>query len=240
MKKLLAVVLIAFLTGSLVACKQIDQPTTTTTTEKSSVGTTETSKPTVSTEKINESVLYSNAIEEVTDPAGYYFIHGRGDHFFFYDIDGDGIKEWLLGTDVNREKRRPEDGKDIYLRGISSIQDGVVMRQRDNNLELGEADVPPVVFKNGMIRCEDFRDDWGSRVIRYAYLEDGKLKDYTSLRKNDLIYAPFLENEYEYFVRDNNEYIGITEEEFEQMQKEIEGDGQTVELDWRPLAEWGQ
>jgi len=227
MKKLLAVVLIALLVGSFSACKQIDQPTTTTTTEKSSVSTTETSKPSVLTEKVNESILYSNAVEEATDPTGYYFIHGGEDHFFFYDIDGDGTKEWLLGTDVNREKRRPEDGKDVYLRGVCSIQDGVVVRQ---NLQLGEADTPPVVFKDGTIKCE-FRDYTPRLYIYYYHFENGEIKTRIWL----------FEANGEYFISDEKRtYEPILKEEFERLQKAFEGDGQTVELDWRPLAEWGQ
>jgi len=32
----------------------------------------------------------------------------------------------------------------------------------------------------------------------------------------------------------------ITKAEFDRVQKEFEGDGQTVELDWKPLAEYGR
>jgi hypothetical protein len=32
----------------------------------------------------------------------------------------------------------------------------------------------------------------------------------------------------------------ITQAEFDRVQNEMEGDGQVVELDWKPLAEYGR
>ena len=124
MKKLLAVVLIALLVGSFSACKQIDQPTTTTTEktphETSTESTTITPQLTTNTPfivKVNESALHSGPIWEVTDPAtGYYFIGIGENYYFLYDVDGDGTKELLLA-----ENRDHSGGQNLFLGGICTI-----------------------------------------------------------------------------------------------------------------------
>jgi len=143
--------------------------------------------------------------------------------YVFYDIDGNDAKELLLGMDWDRVG--------IYLYAIHTIQDNVAVRQ-DKLYVDPDLGTPFSIYKNGTIRMDRIDDE----VIFYYYyfrLERREIKFQTMINKDD----------HERYYRTNaidKPSSPITKEEFDRVQKEMEGDGQVVELDWKPLAEYGR
>ena len=144
--------------------------------------------------------------------------------YALYDIDGNGTKEFLLGGDDSFW------GK--YLLDVFTIQDGAVVHPERLRISLGYYDAPPSLFENGTIRTE--WDNEGPRYYCYYRFEDGVLK------QQEILY----EYGFDHFRSSVDNYgplgTSITKEEFDRLQKEFEGDGQVVELDWKPLAEYGR
>jgi len=139
-------------------------------------------------------------------------------HYVLYDLDGNGTNELLLGF------------KEWGLVEVYSIQNGVAVRQEESSL-LDPAEVsPPLLFKNGVIRV-NWNTDGAPRIAYYRF-EDGELKRSTTLIDNFGQYYRY--NMY----ADQFPGASITKAEFNRLQKEFEGDGQVVELDWKPLAEY--
>jgi len=142
--------------------------------------------------------------------------------YALYDIDGNGTNELLLGTGDSGYA-----DKDDLIISIFTIQDGVAVQQRN---------VPsPTLLKNGTIWTGG---ESGSGIFHEYYrFEDGSLKlqtgisEYNSIDKDE-------RGRFQSFP--DGRRIDITEEEFERVRKEFEGDGQVVELDWKPLAEYGR
>ena len=144
--------------------------------------------------------------------------------YVLYDIDDNGTKEVLLGKEFRGY---------ISLVAIYVIKDGVVVWQEKFMADPESGGPPPFVYKNGIIRVHSYdTDDY--KNYYYYHLTDGELKFQTLLC--DHIDGYFCNNEYGSGSRGNS----ITKEEFERLQKEFEGDGQVVELDWKPLAEYGR
>jgi len=161
--------------------------------------------------KIDKNEPYYDVIKEYEN---YDIQLLRAEHYVYYDIDGDGTEEFLTGWGGSLER-------------VYSIRNGVAVLQKQY---YGDADspVPPVLFSNGTIRASS-ADDYG---INYAYyrFENGELR-LQQILINLL--------DYEYFRRESD-IIPITKEDYERLRKEMEGDSQVVELDWKPLTEYGQ
>ncbi|MCL2494898.1 MAG: hypothetical protein FWE98_04490 [Oscillospiraceae bacterium] len=145
-------------------------------------------------------------------------------YYALYDIDGNGSKELFLGLDL-------WDGSEISFATIYAIKNKNAVRLEPYELWNGSG-LLPSLFSNGTILSKHSYDDSG-KWLRYYRFEDGALRLQVSLIE-DIMFD-------EYFLHDLNakENIPITKEEFEQLQKEMEGDGQIVEIDWRPLAGYG-
>jgi len=150
-------------------------------------------------------------------------------HYALYDLDGDGAKELLLGVGNGTA-----DGTgilDVYtIRDKKAVlQDIIVWNRRSG---------PPLLFANGTIKFVDQEMDW----ISYYRFVDSELKLQIRLLDQGEYYEWFLRTQSvdphfpPYSRVDLEEDIPLAKEEFEQLQKEMEGDGQIVELDWRPLA----
>lgn len=196
---------------------------------------TETAAPgpyiTVAQISPNENDPYSSVVKELYDEVlshsidmNYDFISEQ--HFALYDVDGNGVNELLLGVEMW------EDGE-ITLHSICAIQNGVAMKP----ISLWTDDDSPVVlFDNATIMTKRASDN--ERRITYYRFEDGELKYQTGLRYGDDYSLEY--DDGEYYRRESGEYIPITKEEFDRVKQEMEGDGQVVELDWKPLAEYGQ
>jgi len=171
--------------------------------------------------KTNEKDPYSHIIKELNDKlndddADVYHLT---QFYSLYDIDGNGTKELLISEGGN-------------LLAVSTIQNGVAVWQEVFSFPLGEGGriLPSLVFRNGTIRTDNNVD--GELDYIYYRFEDGELNFKTLLSdrfgSNYRMYVQF------------GPISPITKAEFDRLQKEFEGDGQLVELDWKPLAEYGR
>jgi len=141
--------------------------------------------------------------------------------YALYDFDKNGAKELIIGL------------KDWGIVDVYTIQNGVAVRQAEFFVDpYGGAQ--PTLLKNGTIRKE-WMYDGCQRNISYHRFEDGELKFQISLRDDCdnwgscFQYDPVTKNETQ-----------INKKEFDRLKKEFEGDGQVIELDWKPLTEYGQ
>ena len=144
-----------------------------------------------------------------------------------HDIDGDGTEELLLGE------------------GYASISLGNMYTINNNQAVLLEAvqwmghlsvnDVS--LFMNGTLRTYD--EQWGAHSESFAAnstyyrLKDGALVFQTTLTNdNDAVYTRY--DDPGSFLNG----VSITQEEYFSLKQELEGDGQVVALDWKPLREY--
>jgi len=116
---------------------------------------------------------------------------------------------------------------------IYTIQDGIAVRQEQFELD-PECD-HSVLLCNGTIRVRI--PDMGVVAFSYYRFENGEIKHKTGIAKDERSHDVI---RYFHANVDEQKLIPITKEEFERVQKEFEGDGQVVELDWRPLADYGK
>ena len=147
-----------------------------------------------------------------------------GQHYALADIDGDGMKELLLGTE--------EWGGEIALTIVYATPNGVAVDQKQfETLGEGGSTLSSLIYKNGTIRTRSVVDEeW----LRYYRFEDGELKEQAWLVRG----IDSNEGKYYRFFSDDPIKHPLTEEEYERLKMEFEGDGETVELDWKPLAEY--
>jgi len=214
-KKLL-VAFLCLLFAGLCACGQRDSPDDT----KTEPETQSATKPTEAN-NTNENDPYSDAITMYYDLPSNLF-QANAEHYFLYDIDGDGIQELLLGK---------EWGGQTHFIAVYAVQDGLPVLQKEFTDD-PECGPPALLFENGTIRVNDF--DGGRWVFFYYRFEDGELKFQTGLVARDY------DNYYSRFDEWGGPSRVITKGKFDRLQKEFEGDGQLVELDWKPLAEYGR
>ena len=228
MKKLL-IALFCLLLAGLCGCGQIasEKMQTTTTLQENNVQST-TKILTIQTEptgvfpttqnKPNESKPYAKEINEIIKAHADRPEQTTYVRFALHDIDGDGKKELLLGL------------TDWGFTTVYTVQDGVAVMQRALLIDTAE-NLPPRLFANGTIRRDSNIN--GRIYYDYFHFENGELKFYSMLLNDNgnLIHS---------FTKHIIDGTQITKEEFDRLQKEMEGDGQVVDLDWKPLAEYGR
>jgi len=197
-------------------------------TETKSIEKTQTkSASTAETSSVKPSVLTTKSISRKDDPYLDIIIEDYGElkelrdidgnyiHYHtFYDLDGDGTKELLLGVD---------DGFGVCLTSVYVIQNGIAVWVEGFINDLEYCTTPPSLFKNGTIMMGEFG---------YYRLKDGKFMN-KSLTEKDGKY-------YHFTINGPYPGVSITKEEFDRVRKEYEGDGEIVKLDWKPLAEYGK
>jgi len=234
MKKIFATLLCTLLAGLCACGRTIPaerttiatitlETTQTANTEEIATETTEASVSTV-TIRTKKDDLHSYVIEEYLE--AYYKIlnddnrHMLPYYYYLYDIDGNGTKELLLGV---------EWGGHIFLDAVYTIQNGVAVQQEAYFMDT-TIGPPPLLYKNGTIRVNRVDDT----IIFYYYyfrFENGELK----------LQIMLIDDMGRYFSnKDPMKRTPITKSEFDRVKKEMEGDGQVVELDWKPLAEYGR
>ena len=103
---------------------------------------------------------------------------------------------------------------------VYTIENGIAVRQEGFFVDPVGAS-PPLLFKNGTIKMGEHQ---------YYRLKDGEIKN-TAVVKEDGKYYSFTIG---------GPITPITKAEYKRVQKEMEGDGQIVELEWKPLAEYGR
>jgi len=204
---------------SLCACKSVEVPDETIMTTQATT-TTEQSEASVST-VTGKTDKNDPSFDTVKAYIKSYIDNLEGQHYALYSIDGNSTKELLSGL---------KWGEQIYLTAVYTIQDGVAVRQEEFRADPA-CGPPPLMFKNGTIVA--FDDDGGRQIYYYFRFEAGELKFQVGL--ND-----YYDSDY-YRVDDWDDLPrAITKAEFDRVKKELEGDGQVVELDWKPLAEYGR
>jgi len=168
---------------------------------------------------------YSKVIKEYQGYRETYY-------YALHDIDGNGTEELLLGGE--------QWGGEVDLLGVYTIQSGVAVPQEEFNIwGEGGSISPSWIFKNGTIKV-----DLNNEEPRYNYycFVDEELKLQATLIKQLQVFDWDNQVYYDEFFRvsENGEWPGtsLTKEEFEQAMKELEGDGQVVVIDWKPLAEY--
>ena len=110
---------------------------------------------------------------------------------------------------------------------VYAIQNGVAARQEEFRAPQLGHDLITTLFKNGTIRSDV--DDAGARNYCYHRMKNGELKFQTVVVDEGNCWFGFIDDK----------RTPISKEEFDRVRKEFEGDGQTVELDWKPLAGYG-
>ena len=187
--------------------------------------TTKASIPTAITIKISENDPFFEIVRTHTkiynDRLNNNF-YAPTPYYTFYDIDDNGTKALFLGIDGGR--------LGIYFDTIYVIQKEVIVAQEQFKFDFDDYHVkPPSMFMNGTIRSNHDVDS----ELRFAYyrFEDGEFR----------LQIRLIDDFGEYY-RSHGYHASrepITKEEFERLKQELEGDGQVVELDWKPLAEFG-
>ena len=158
--------------------------------------------------------------------------------YVLYDTDGKGTMALLLGT------KNPIG----MVREIYTVQDGVVQRKLNANDYKNVGDAMIKVLKTGYIYTEKLN---GTPARRYYRFEDGQLKLVAGLsgygydsNGNHLGYYRIdptgKEKDFLFDIEPDGTEIPISDEELQRLRKKFVGDGQVVELDWKPLAEYGQ
>lgn len=173
-------------------------------------------------------------------------------YYCLYDIDGNGVEELLLASDQpydywgeenkaygfsNDSIYTVKDSKPIELKATESYHEfgtGV----------LGYSCYDRTIYTNGVIRSEfgnKYEPSYG-----YVRLVDGELTEPELLEyeKGEPYWGMYSNVPYEYrhcYVKDGQGQTDIvTALEYMQRKAEIEKDLVPVELDWRPLEEYGK
>lgn len=170
--------------------------------------------------------------------AAEYFYEGV--KYALYDIDGDGVQELLLskwyskwGYAYESEYDSDEIGKEgIIFDRFYYISNGKAVEMPVLNGLWYDAAGPTGgrdILSNGVIRLYGGTPNYTS----YAYFRysNGEL---------EFINALMHYKSTGYFLDSENRSTPITEEEFNRMRAEIEGDAQVVEIDWKPLESYGR
>ena len=178
---------------------------------------TSTDAPSPAITSPNEDALYSDIIKGLIGKKNIFYA--------LYDLDQNGTKELLLGIEIWGNIICP------YL--VFSIHNGVAVEQKTYLWFEGNGPAP-VVFKTGTLRVE-ISDDAGSRFYYYK-MDKGALVLWGNLIVDISVYDWDNQTYHDaYFLLkpDADERISIAQEEFERLQKELEGDGAAAALDWK-------
>jgi len=156
-------------------------------------------------------VEYDVSRESALDRVEYYYA--------FWDIDGNGVDELLLDRKVLGCLNGTDDVH--FYACYAAAENGFAVRQH-----IGDSTEPLLILNNGTIKMISKNYHGG---LRYDYYrgESGEFRQIT-LWEN----GPYRS----YYTKT----ISLTKDEFEYAQKEIEGNGQTIVLDWKPLVEYGR
>jgi len=233
-KQLLA--LLCLLPISLCSCekaKPIDKSTATTTKKvaatttqkvavKSDMTTTKvaTGESVLTTEALVTYASYDEFLKETCDRLdveGSYLVTR---YYTFYDIDGDGVQEMLIGGETRYG---------IVIFSVYTMQNGVAVYQKDLSIWMSEFDRERWLLTNGTIKTAGF-DEYGSGYGYYR-VEDGELKRMAGIMIEGGEYMRS-------YTEGGYRKVAITKEEFEKVQKEMEGDGQVVQLNWLSLEDY--
>ena len=167
---------------------------------------------------------YNSAIDEHLKTL--FDNHFSREYYFMHDIDGDGVDEFLWGKWENYGLEY------IVLAGVFAVNGDSAIRQygfREIHMETPDH---AYLFKNGTIKLVnlDILPEEGE-VGYYYRFDGGELKWYASLHAYN--------GRYSYYDANYNEKT-IDKNTHARLLKEMEGDGEVVEINWKPISQYGQ
>ena len=213
--------------------------------------------PTKDEIKIDPKDPYSYVIKEKYDEFGeWYGKDGERpiQHYFLYDIDGNGIEELLIGTPYvvgGIDNVEPPYESRIMLKEIYTIKNGEVVELSTVSWWDEMFIFDKEILNNGLICYISVFED------EYDYF-------YWSLDDTEMVFRELSSDEGKYTYRYlNNEMIKeinsdktginlemelyrrakvkeITPEEFDRLRAEIEGDAKPVEIEWKNIEQYGR
>ena len=224
MKRAVIAALCVMLAG-LCACGQGAPEEILTTVLFASAMPTMTVVPITAETKPGEFAAYAIAIEAYNDLPDNH-AYANAEYYAFYDIDHNDTCELLLGQVMHN---------DIELCRVYTIRNGIAVWQEEFIRTIDDRGSRPILYKNGTIKsfC-----DYDDGIFCYYQIVNGELKLLTRL-VDDSSPEFYIDN---YHRSDGLDGIprAIAKAEFNRLKKEFEGNGQTVALDWKPLAEYGR
>ena len=216
MKKLFAALLCLLLAG-LCACGQATSPEETTTVVE---------RPTWLAADAH--TAFSSIIEDaLNQPKGYDTLKD----FILYDTGCESAPALLAGV----------DNFNGYIHEIYTFQNGAAKQVLCIDYETGDCYIN--ILKTGIIKTGSFGVSTNSY---YRFDEEGQLKlimkldsygDYRGLFRVD---PTGEKKDFDFYFTPDGTEVHISQKKFERLKEEIEGDGEVVDLDWKPLAEYGR
>ena len=158
-----------------------------------------------------------------------YFKRKNYTYYSFYDLNGDGTDEMLLGEwvkvgDYTDDLNPP---RELKLSAVCTVREGSVRCFRFENLYAAEFIYDRVILSNGLIMTT-----YGNRKNPSYFFA---VFDGASLIMKDHIYHSMPDDTY---GREGN--VKITEEEYHRLIAENIGDATPVEIEWRRIDQYGQ
>lgn len=188
---------------------------------------------------------YEEIYEAQKDSGAEYFgefdKHSWDCYYYLYDIDGNGIKELILGdwkSVTNNVGDLVEFAPtEIMISHICTLKNGEVTKQESfwwQNNYLWDT----VLLSNGLIRQSMGFEEYPSYF--YFFVENETLKFkfgvcYTQDVNGDRFYSYVAEAEDGKYIEEK-----ITKEEFERLRDEANGDAEVVEINWKRIDEYGK
>ena len=150
-------------------------------------------------------------------------------YYCFYDLNGDGVEEMLLGDwrKVGKYTDDLDPPRERKLSAVATLKDGEVEYMDFDSLHWSEFIYDRVLYSNGLVMTT-YGNEKEPSCFFAAF-------DGTSLVMKDNVY---------YFASDDTYYYGydnvITEEEYHRRIDENIGDATPVEIEWKRIDEYGQ
>lgn len=150
-------------------------------------------------------------------------------YYCFYDLNGDGVEEMLLGDwkKVGKYTDNLGSPRELKLSAVAILKNGEVQYMNFDDLYWSEFIYDRVLYSNGLVMTT-YGNEKKPSCFFAAF-------DGTSLVMKDNVY---------YFASDDTYYYGydnvITEEEYHRRIDEAIGDATPVEIEWKRIDEYGQ
>ena len=150
-------------------------------------------------------------------------------YYCFYDLNGDGVEEMLLGDwrKVGKYTDDLDPPRERKLSAVATLKDGEVEYMDFDSLHWSEFIYDRVLYSNGLVMTTWGPEKNPSCIFAYFDGKELKQKDFLFHLMPDDIYLEIDESE-------------MTEEEYHRRIDEAIGDATPVEIEWRRIDEYGQ
>ena len=150
-------------------------------------------------------------------------------YYCFYDLNGDGVEEMLLG-DWKKVGKHTDDlnaPRALKLSAVATLKDGEVERINFDELYWSEFIYDRVLYSNGLVMTTWGPEKNPSCIFAYFDGKELKQKDFLFHLMPDDIYLEIDESE-------------MTEEEYYRRIDENIGDATPVDIEWKRIDEYGR